>query len=115
MFELSYLEDIPYDSIISVCRQKRLLWHIDEGYAKPINYNPRKRQREQEWNGLIVENGCFFLTTRSALLNSHCRMSGRIGLYEMAPENYIQADEGYDWLLLETILMDRMKNGFGGS
>ena len=92
-----------YDSLLSVVRQKRFVWHEVDGIAVAQNYNPLQRPRRQEWEGFFVENGAFYITSRENLLKSKCRISGRIGLYEMAEETYFEIDEPSDWLIMEQL------------
>ncbi|MGI5850454.1 MAG: cytidylyltransferase domain-containing protein, partial [Christensenellales bacterium] len=54
-----------YDSMLSLVRQKRFIWHEDEnGIVEPANYDPLNRPRRQEMNGFLVENGSFYITSR---------------------------------------------------
>ena len=95
------------NSLISVCRQKRFIWRTVKGFAKSITYSPRKRPREQDWDGLIIENGCFFITSREGLINSGCRISGKVGLHEMHEDTYFQLDTPQDWWIVEKLLKKR--------
>lgn len=92
-----------YDSLLSVVRQKRFIWHEVDKMAVAQNYNPQSRPRRQEWNGYFVENGAFYITSRENLLKSKCRISGRIGLYEMSEETYFEIDEPSDWIIMEQL------------
>ena len=94
-----------YDSLLSVARQKRFLWGMLDGLAYPLNYNPFQRPRRQDWNGFLVENGAFYLSTRERIMNSQCRISGKIGLYEMTEETYYEIDEEIDWKIIEQLLI----------
>lgn len=100
-----------YDSVISVCRQHKFLWEQNNNGAVPMNYNPKKRPRRQEWDGLLIENGAFFITSRQALLDSKCRISGRIGLYEMPNYTGYEIDDETDWIIAEEIFRRRILNG----
>lgn len=92
------------DTVLSVVRQHRFLW--DES-GKPLNYQPQKRPRRQEWDGILVENGAFYISPHRALLQSECRLSGRIGVYEMPAETYVELDDPFDWLFAESLLKKR--------
>ncbi len=102
-FEI-YLDNVNMDSMISVVRQKRFLWERYGEYNKPINYDYLNRPRRQEFEGFLVENGAFYITTRDALLSSKCRVSGNIGTYEMNENSYYELDEPNDWLVVENLL-----------
>lgn len=92
-----------YDSLLSAVRQKRFIWNEFDEVAVSQNYNPQKRPRRQDWDGYFVENGAFYITSREKLLQSKCRISGRIGIYEMAEETYFEIDEPSDWLIMEQL------------
>jgi N-acylneuraminate cytidylyltransferase len=97
-----------FDSIISVVRQKRFLWQVDNGIVKPINYDPLMRPRRQEFDGYLVENGAFYLSHRDKILQSRCRVSGKIGYWEMAEESYFELDEQRDWIIVEQLLISKI-------
>lgn len=96
------------DSVLSVVRQKRFNWKINEqGYAVSTNYNYEKRPRRQEFEGYLVENGAFYITSREALLTSRNRLSGNICAYEMDERTYFEIDEQSDWETVENQLNQR--------
>ena len=92
-----------YDSLLSVVRQKKFIWREVGDASLAVNYNPLERPRRQDWAGYLVENGAFYITSRENLLQSNCRISGRIGLYEMSEETYFEIDELSDWLIMENL------------
>lgn len=96
------------DSVLSVVRQKRFLWAQGE-YAKPINYDYTHRPRRQDFEGFLVENGAFYITSREALLRTGCRLSGRIKAVEMPGDSYTEIDEPEDWIIAEGLLKKRFK------
>jgi N-acylneuraminate cytidylyltransferase len=96
--------DGNYDSLLSVVRQKRFIWQENGQEVKPLNYDPFNRPRRQEFDGFIVENGAFYITTKELLLQSRCRISGKIGYYEMNDDSYYEIDEPSDWLIVEHLL-----------
>jgi N-acylneuraminate cytidylyltransferase len=97
------------DSVLSVVRQKRFVWEKNsDGNAEPINYDVLKRPRRQEFDGFLVENGAFYLTSKDSLMNSKCRISGNIKTYEMDASTYFEIDEPSDWLIIEKQLENRI-------
>ena len=96
------------DSVLSVVRQKRFLWKQNE-FAEPLNYNYNNRPRRQEFDGFLVENGAFYITSRVDLLKSRCRISGRIKVVEMSEDTYFEIDEPSDWIITEHLLKARKK------
>ncbi len=96
------------DSLLTVVRTKRFLWTLDgDGLARPVNYDPSNRPRRQEWAGQLVENGALYITSTDRLLETGCRVSGRVGTYEMPQETYYELDEPADWAIVERLLARR--------
>jgi N-acylneuraminate cytidylyltransferase len=98
-------EEENYDSMLSVVPQKRFVWNYnDDGSVSPQNYDYKNRPRRQEFDGFLVENGAFYITKKKNLLNQKCRLSGRIGCYEMDEKSYYEIDDTHDWLIIEEVL-----------
>lgn len=98
------------DSMLSVVEQKRFLWKKEGDFVLPSNYDFSKRPRRQEFEGFLVENGAFYLTTRKRLLEAKCRLSGNVACQIMKDETYNELDEETDWTVIETFLSARQKN-----
>jgi N-acylneuraminate cytidylyltransferase len=97
------------DSVLSVVRQKRFVWQKNsDGVAEPLNYDVLKRPRRQDFEGYLVENGAFYITSKESLVNSKCRISGNIKAFEMDNSTYFEIDEPSDWLIIEQQLKDRI-------
>lgn len=93
------------DSVLSVVRQKRFNWMIDEnGFAKPTNYDVFNRPRRQEFDGYLVENGAFYITSKKLLMESKNRVSGNIKAVEMPEESFFEIDEPSDWVIIEGLM-----------
>jgi len=92
------------DSVLSVVRQKRFIWNESANGANAANYNPLNRPRRQEFDGFLVENGAFYITSRQRLIDTKCRISGNIGVIEMPEETYFEIDEPSDWIIVEELL-----------
>lgn len=101
---IARFEEDGYDSMLSVVGQKRFIWENAPEGARPVNYDYKKRPRRQEFDGYMVENGAFYITTRNGLLENECRLSGKIGLYEMDEETYFEIDEPSDWVVIEHLM-----------
>ena len=99
------------DSVLSVVRQKRFHWAIDSnGYAYSTNYDIYNRPRRQEFDGYLVENGAFYITSKSAFLKSKNRISGNIKTIEMSEETFFEIDEPSDWIIIEALLKKNLSN-----
>lgn len=101
--------DQQADSLVSGVRQKKFIWKTEQGWAQPVNYQPTQRPRRQEWEGSFIENGAFYITRRSHLLASHCRVSGKITYFAMAEDTYYELDEPEDWLIVEQLKWRRLQ------
>jgi CMP-N-acetylneuraminic acid synthetase len=88
-----------FDSVLTCSRIKRFIW-CPEG--KPINYDINQRPRRQNFEGLLVENGAFYISKIENILKSQNRISGKIGIYEINDERaFIEIDEILDWNMAE--------------
>lgn len=97
------------DSVLSVVLQKRFIWKFnDDCTMSPVNYDVLKRPRRQEQVGYYVENGAFYISSRTGLLKSKCRLQGNIGGYAMDEETYFEIDEPSDWHVMEAIMKRRI-------
>jgi len=94
------------DSMISCTRSKRFFWN-DNGY--PINYNYLERPRRQDFKGLLMENGAFYISKVKYILTYKNRISGQIGMYEMPEYTSIEIDEPEDWIIAERIFENYLR------
>lgn len=93
------------DSVLSVVRQKRFHWQLDsDGWAHPANYDMYHRPRRQEFDGYLVENGAFYITSKIDLLKTKNRLSGNIKAIEMREDTYFEIDEPSDWIIIEALM-----------
>ena len=93
------------DSVLSVVRQKRFHWGNDEnGFAHPTNYDVFHRPRRQEFDGYLVENGAFYISSKEDLLKSKNRVSGNIKAVEMNEDTFFEIDEPSDWVIIEALM-----------
>lgn len=98
-------EEADTDSVLSVVRQKRFNWKVEEnGQAQALNYDYNQRPRRQEFDGYCVENGAFYITSKERLLKTQCRISGKIKAVEMSEDTFFEIDEPSDWLIIEKML-----------
>lgn len=113
---IDFFEQGDYDSLLSVVRQKRFNWaQQPDGSFASINYDYNNRPRRQEFDGYLVENGAFYITRKDDLERTKCRLSGRIGAYEMPEETYFEIDEPSDWVVIEHFMNRRNKSAKKGA
>lgn len=91
------------DTCLSVVRQKRFIWDAE---GKP-DYNLGARPRRQEWSGFHVETGAFYISPAGRIMDSKCRISGRVEKVECDPKTYYEIDEPDDWVIIETFLKQK--------
>ena len=93
------------DSVISVVPQKRFHWAYSEGgFVHPTNYDVFHRPRRQEFDGDLVENGAFYITSKIDLKKSSNRLSGNIKAVEMNEDTFFEIDEPSDWIIVEALM-----------
>ncbi|SDP19603.1 acylneuraminate cytidylyltransferase family protein [Desulforhopalus singaporensis] len=95
------------DSLLTCTRIKKFLWSED---GIPLNYDYRFRPRRQDFSGVLVENGAFYITTVGAVLRAKNRLSGKIAVFEMDDERTsYELDEEIDWIICEALMRERQK------
>jgi len=90
------------DSLLTATNTKRFFWSLE---GQPLNYEPAKRPRRQEFGGSLMENGAFYFTRHDLLEQAQCRLGGKISIYEMAGDNAVEIDEPGDWDRVASILL----------
>ena len=96
-----------FDSSISVVKTHRFIWDKD---GNALNYDVFKRPRRQDFDGLLIENGAVYMTSKNAFANSNNRISGKIGVVEMKEESLMEIDSLSDWNIIENILINELKS-----
>jgi len=105
--------DENLDSLLSAVEIKRFFWRAD---ATPMNYDPAARPRRQDFDGSLVENGAFYITRSRILEEQRCRLGGKVGIYRMPAETYLEIDDPDDFASVERLLIKRkIASGCGGS
>jgi N-acylneuraminate cytidylyltransferase len=89
------------DSLLSCVRTKRFFWNKN---GEPINYSYMSRPRRQEFDGILMENGAFYINKIKNIKIHKNRLSGKIAIYEMPEFTAIEADEEDDWIIIEQLM-----------
>ena len=92
------------NSMLSCVRSKRFFWDKD---GNTINYDYRNRPRRQDFDGMFMENGAFYINKVENILKDKNRLSGQIGIYEMHESTAIEIDEPIDWKIVEILLAEQ--------
>ena len=101
---IAALEADGADSLFSACENNRLIWAVRNGTPEPINYDYRKRQREQDMPRQFRENGSIYVFKPAVLREHGNRLGGRMAVYEMDYWSSFQIDtpehvELLDWVM----------------
>ena len=101
LFSAIQKESQRYDSLLSCVRSKRFFWNSD---GTPLNYDYRARPRRQEFDGLFMENGAFYINRVGNIRKDKNRLSGNIAVYEMPEYSSVEIDEPDDWIVAEAVM-----------
>jgi N-acylneuraminate cytidylyltransferase len=84
-----------------MCRTKRFFWNEN---GTPINYDYKNRPRRQDFDGMLMENGAFYISSIGNIKKYKNRLSGKIAIYEMPEYTAIEIDEEDDWIIAEKLM-----------
>ena len=99
--------NIEIDSLLSCVESKRFFW-TKNGNA--INYDYNNRPLRQDFDGILMENGAFYINTVANIKNYKNRLSGTIHPYVMPEYSSIEADEEDDWIIIEKLMYKHVLN-----
>ena len=89
------------DALLTCVRWKRFFWS-EEGAS--LNYDYKNRPRRQDFDGQLMENGAFYISTVGKIRESGNRISGKIAVYEMPEYTALELDEPDDWDVAEKLM-----------
>lgn len=95
-----------FDSSLSVVETKRFIWNKN---GKSLNYDYLKRPRRQDFEGLLIENGAVYVTTKDNFKLSNNRLGGNIGIITMDEDTLTEIDEPNDFVIVADLLKNRLK------
>lgn len=96
-----------YDSIITCVRNYRFFWNKD---GTSLNYDYMNRPRRQNFEGMLMENGAFYINSVKNIIANGNRLSGKIGIYVMPEYTATEIDEPDDWIVLENLMRKYVLN-----
>jgi N-acylneuraminate cytidylyltransferase len=93
-----------YDSVLSLYFDDRYLWAREGHSVVPTNYDPTRRmpRQKESWNQW-VENKAVYAVRRDRLIETGCRLGGKIGFVEMEKWRSIDVDAPEDLELVRTL------------
>ena len=89
--------------LVSGTRQHHFHWNDD---GTPVNYDPIHRPRRQDWDGSFVENGAFYIFSRTHFEHTQTRCAPPCTLFAMESIHAIELDTPEDWRRLEQQVRD---------
>lgn len=93
-----------FNSALSVVDNHKFLWRTDSnGVAKPVNYDPYKRKMRQEINE-YQENGSIYVMKVEDLLETKCRLNGKVGVHIMDERSGYEIDTAVDFEIIEKLM-----------
>ena len=105
---LNMMKVAKSDSLLTCVRTKRFFWN-DNG--TPLNYNYLSRPRRQDFDGMLMENGAFYINTIRNIKVNKNRLSGKISIYEMEEFTATEIDENDDWIVAESLMRKYVLSG----
>lgn len=98
---LAMYEKGEFNSILTCVKNYRFFWNSD---GTSMNYDYCNRPRRQNFDGMFMENGAFYINTVGNIVKAENRLSGKIGIYEMPEYTAVEIDEPDDWIVLENMM-----------
>lgn len=96
-----------FDSALTLREDRSYIWERTDAdhSVRPINYDPKKRGPNQleGWNQW-VENKAVYAVKRNLLMDTGCRLGGKVGFVEMSKLESIDIDIPADFHLAELIM-----------
>jgi N-acylneuraminate cytidylyltransferase len=93
-----------YDSVLSLFEDTTYLWKRTPDGVEPTNYDPKTRgpRQKENWNQW-GENKAVYVFKRDLLVDSGCRLGGRIGFVEMPKWRSVDIDKPEDLELVRKL------------
>ncbi|CAD7926070.1 unnamed protein product [Amoebophrya sp. A120] len=118
---LQLMRKAQADSLVTVVRYHRFFWKLvdaENQLAVPMNYDPARRPRRQDWDGERMENGAFYFFGVARFLQEGAK-TGRYNrccgektcVYEMAEDTAAEIDSLTDWDIIEKLVEKRRAEG----
>lgn len=93
-----------YDSALSLYEDITYLWRRDADTVAPTNYDPKMRgpRQKENWNQW-AENKAVYAVKRDLLIDTGCRLGGKIGYVEMPKWRSVDIDKPEDLELVRKL------------
>ena len=101
-----------YDSMFSASMvEDFFFWGESSSGIKSINYDYKNRQRRQDVNEQIIENGSFYLFKTDVIQNFNNRMGGKIGYSKMDFWKMFEIDDVNDLRMCSALMKEFLIKG----
>jgi len=91
------------DSIFSAYKAKRFIWTKDKRLSS-LTFNHKKRERSQNLQDLIIENGAIFIFNVKKFLKFKNRIFGKFDYFEMEEMKSFDIDDIKDLKIVKKLL-----------
>ena len=98
---INTLKNQNADSLLTCVRTKRFYWNDD---GTPYNYDYKNRPRRQDFDGMMMENGAFYINTIANIKKDQNRLSGKVAIHKMEEFTSVEIDEEDDWIIAEKLM-----------
>lgn len=102
--------DEGYDSVLSLYEDTTYLWKVNgDATVTPTNYDPKTRGPRQKelWNQW-AENKAIYVMKRDLLIDTGCRLGGKVGYVEMSKLRSIDIDRPEDFEICRAIIESKI-------
>ena len=89
------------NSILTCVRTRRFFWKND---ATSLNYDYKIRPRRQDFEGMLMENGAFYINSIGNIKKDRNRLSSKVAIHVMEEFTAVEIDEEDDWSFAESLM-----------
>ena len=98
---LQTLKNQNSDSLLTCVITKRFYWNEN---GRPYNYDYTNRPRRQDFDGMLMENGAFYINSIANIKRDKNRLSDKTAIYKMEEFTAVEIDEEDDWTIAEKMM-----------
>jgi len=99
------------DSVFSAVDIHPFFWGKRKGILRPVNYDPNNRERRQDLEPDLIENGSVYITDTTTFLSTKGRFGKKINSYIMKSYSLFEIDTREDFDFIENLLQVLKKRG----